>query len=68
VYVDQALLQVAVVRRTWKLPARQEQEERVMSAERRTPALTEEQINYLLQSMAGSFGQQPRSPIVRWPS
>lgn len=39
-----------------------------MSAERRTPALTEEQINYLLQSMAGSFGQQPRSPIVRWPS
>jgi hypothetical protein len=59
---------MAVVRRALKLPTRQEQEEHVMSAERRTPALTEEQINHILQSMAGSFGQQPRSPIVHWPS
>ena len=39
-----------------------------MSAERSAAALTEEQIGHILQSMADSFSQQLRSPILHWPS
>jgi uncharacterized protein len=39
-----------------------------MSTERGTSALTEEQIDHILQSMAGSFSQQLRSPVLHWPS
>src|SRR5580693_6848536 len=39
-----------------------------MSTEHQTPALTGEQIDRILQAMAGSFGQQLRSPILHWPS
>jgi hypothetical protein len=39
-----------------------------MSAEPSTVAPTEEQISHLLQSMADSFGQQLRSPVLHWPS
>jgi uncharacterized protein len=33
-----------------------------------TTALTGEQINHILQTMADSFGQQLRSPVLHWPS
>jgi uncharacterized protein len=39
-----------------------------MSAEPGTAALTEEQIDHILQSIADSFGQQLRSPSLHWPS
>jgi uncharacterized protein len=39
-----------------------------MSAEPATPALTGEQIDHILQSIADSFGQQLRSPVLHWPS
>jgi hypothetical protein len=39
-----------------------------MSDAYRTPALTGEQIDHILQAMADSFGQQLRSPILHWPS
>ena len=39
-----------------------------MSTERGTSALTEEQVDHILQSMADSFGQQLRSPVMHWPS
>jgi pimeloyl-ACP methyl ester carboxylesterase len=35
---------------------------------RTAPALTEEQIDRILQAMADSFGRQLRSPILHWPS
>jgi uncharacterized protein len=39
-----------------------------MSEEHLAPALTEEQIDHILQAMADSFGQQLRSPILHRPS
>jgi hypothetical protein len=39
-----------------------------MSAELGTLALTEDQIDHILQSIADSFGQQLRSPILHWPA
>ena len=39
-----------------------------MSTERGTSVLTEEQIDHILQSLAGSFSQQLRSPVLHWPS
>ncbi len=39
-----------------------------MSTEHRTPALTGEQIDHILQAMADSFGRQLRSPVLHWPS
>jgi pimeloyl-ACP methyl ester carboxylesterase len=39
-----------------------------MSAEPGISALAEEQIDHILQSMADSFGQQLRSPVLHWPS
>jgi hypothetical protein len=39
-----------------------------MSEGHRTPALTGEQIDNILQAMADSFGRQLRSPILHWPS
>jgi len=37
-----------------------------MSEGHRTPALTGEQIDHVLQAMADSFGQQLR--LARWPT
>ena len=39
-----------------------------MSEGYRTPALTGEQIDQILQAMADSFGQQLRSPILHSPA
>ena len=39
-----------------------------MSEQYRTPALSGEQIDHILQAMADSFGRQLRSPILHWPS
>jgi hypothetical protein len=39
-----------------------------MSEGHPAPALTGDQIDRILAAMAGSFGQQLRSPVLHWPS
>jgi uncharacterized protein len=39
-----------------------------MSEQHAAPALTEAQIDRILQAMADSFGQQLRSPVLHWPA